>query len=997
MLNTFKFRQVWRSRRIAYHNPLLPNPVCRKPTASLTHLRRTHTSQPMPMTKKMATAALPQALQSITATKITELKKQRALFETRKAELLNEANQQPDLREKVRILLEGVTKIQGFPSDGLDTTDKDDAELDWNDSPWEPTSRSRYRNIRRFIFQSKYDSSISSEMLSTWELELKRELDLRSVRHEHALFFSQLVTEWLANPNDPGADEGIEGSLEPVGREEMHEQRAQWEALVFEPAQTDTAAVECYLEQLFMQTRLSQQALKDLRNSVKTFSKDMLADQKAFTPSTLKWVTNGVISSDIFSPDKVSILKGFLENEDVAQEVSDVLNMRLAQLDTWKWGSEAIPIEMRRQLNGKYRVYMDEEVLDALFLQYIGVKWGVEFKRIFGTFFNSHAWKRNTPPIPKRDLERRQYFLHEDPKAEGGPQENLYKTRRDTFEESYFMSQLPSNEMQTTTYNSEESDLAASSSPLDRKHSLLHLLITEARVATTLHGQVTVLRSDFKWFGPSLPHSTLLTVMKFFHVPQVWLDFFQRFLEAPLKFVEDGPDAPARIRRRGVPMSHALSDVLGESLLFCMDYSVSKSADGAFLYRLHDDFWFWGPEKLCVCAWTAMTEFSKVMGIEFNEEKTGTARLFGKKPPSLRQETSSSESEDEDGDHADDMSISSSRSSIDYDALPVGDVRWGFLKLDEEAGRFIIDQSQVDEHIKELKHQLDACKSIFSWIKAWNSYFARFFVNNFGKPAMCFGREHVEMAVSTLQRIEHDLFTSPSNKYSSSSAPVRNAVDYLRLVIAERFNVHNIPSGVFYFPVELGGLDLSNPLIPFLAIRENMRKTPERILEKVFIEQEKEYSAAKERFEKRGPDHTGNFVLNTYRRRHGGRDGSSSPSSYQAPEKFMSLEEFNRHIEATSKHLVWAYQELLLCQDQISVNRTPELMSEQSRLGNSQDQKLPPISSDWYHMNMYWKWVAELYCKEMAERYGGLAVVEKGVVPLGVLKVLREGKVKWQG
>ncbi|QSS59512.1 RT-like superfamily domain-containing protein [Histoplasma capsulatum] len=125
-------------------------------------------------------AALPQALQSITATKITELKKQRALFESRKSALLKKADSQTDLRERVRILLEGVTKIQGFPGDGLDTSDKDDAERDWHDSSCDGSTRSRYRNIRRFLFQSKYDSSISSGTLSTWEEELKRDLDLRS-------------------------------------------------------------------------------------------------------------------------------------------------------------------------------------------------------------------------------------------------------------------------------------------------------------------------------------------------------------------------------------------------------------------------------------------------------------------------------------------------------------------------------------------------------------------------------------------------------------------------------------------------------------------------------------------------------------------------------------------------------------------------------------------------------------------------------------------------
>ncbi|KAK2801455.1 hypothetical protein FQN51_005349 [Onygenales sp. PD_10] len=944
----------------------------------------------------MSSNALPHALQSITATKITELNKQRALYESRKAAILNEADQQPNLREKVRVLLEGVTRIKGFPDDGLDKTDNEDetSHFEFESDLWD---RSGYRNIRRFLLQSKYDSSISQAMLLQWEEKLKRELELRSIKHEHALFFSRLVTEWLENPNESTTrkgDDTVGGSFESVGRKEMHEQRAQWEKLVFEPAETDPVAIERYLNNLFTSTRLSEQALKDLRKEVKAFSKEVLTTQDAFNTTSLKWVTRGVIDSDIFSPEKVNSLKIFLQNDDVAQEVADVLNMRLAQLDTWSWGSEAIPVEMRRQLNGKYRVFMDEDILDALFAQYVGVRWGVKFKSLFKQFFNSHAWKSNSQAIPKSDLERRQYFLHDDPIANWSTNPSaawsVDATRRRMYESDYFMSQLRMSESAARPAY-DEGDRAGS--PLALKHSLLHLLITEARLNTTLYGEMTVLRSDFKWFGPSLPHSTLLAVMKFFDMPEIWLSFLVRFLEAPLKFVHDGPNAPIRVRRRGVPMSHAISDLLGESLLFCMDFAVNQKADGAFLYRLHDDFWFWGQEKLCVRAWKAMTEFSEVMGIEFNEEKTGTARLVSKDRGRSHREASSPEiSESEDSD--DDMSSASSESDTELDVLPEGDVRWGFLKLDEEAGRFIIDQAQVDEHIKELRHQLGACKSVFSWIQAWNTYMARFFSNNFGKPARCFGREHIEMVISTLQRIEHELFTSQDNS-SPNAHQITNVTDYLRHIIARRFNMHDLPDGFFYFPVELGGLDLRNPLIPSLAMREDMKITPERILEKAFIADEKLYVAAKELFEKKGPNRRFTDADYSIRLRHG---PSATPSrSNSDPSAFMSLEEYNKYIEITSSKLEDAYSRLLSCPAEMSVDRTPELQAEQSRIMRSHTDTTMPLSSRWNNMTPYWRWVAELYREEMTRRYGGLAVVERGVVPLGVVKVLKEGKVKWQG
>jgi hypothetical protein len=33
----------------------------------------------------------------------------------------------------------------------------------------------------------------------------------------------------------------------------------------------------------------------------------------------------------------------------------------------------------------------------------------------------------------------------------------------------------------------------------------------------------------------------------------------------------------------------------------------------------------------------------------------------------------------------------------------------------------------------------------------------------------------------------------------------------------------------------------------------------------------------------------------------------------------------------------------------------------------------------------------------MKERFGGLSVVDKGLLPIGMVNLFRSGKVKWQG
>ena len=405
-------------------------------------------------------------------------------------------------------------------------------------------------------------------------------------------------------------------------------------------------------------------------------------------------------------------------------------------------------------------------------------------------------------------------------------------------------------------------------------------------------------------------------------------------------------------------MSHSLSDCFGEVVLFCMDYAVNQSTEGAVLYRLHDDFWFWGHEETCVTAWEAMTEFTEMMGLEFNEEKTGTVQLGEISGVSRScQHSPSSDAEPGSPSKSDSMSMSGSSDAEDSQTtLPAGEIRWGFLKLDSQEGRFIIDQSQVDSHIAELQTQLSSCKSIFTWVQAWNSYFARFFGNNFAKPSICFGRSHIDMAISTLSRIERTLFPD-------------GVTAHLRDIISARYPTIDLPEGFFYFPIELGGLELQNPYIPLLAMREDIKQTPRRLLEKAFLLDEAEYHSVKEVFDARSYFH------------------NRSPS----------LEEYMRYPESRSTHLLNAYKDLIRVPEEVEIDRTLALHSSQLGLDQYRAERSAIISSYWTFMSPYWRWVAELYHADVVRKYGRLAAVDREFMPVGVVKTLKEGRFRWRG
>lgn len=240
---------------------------------------------------------------------------------------------------------------------------------------------------------------------------------------------------------------------------------------------------------------------------------------------------------------------------------------------------------------------MNEEIMQALLLHFIEMKWAVHIKAVFTTFFHSGAWKQST----RRSLDasarrrRRDYGLEIEsghgqnvgnegswgvrrPPGKTQQSANVRNERRERYQSDYLLSQLPTAlEVINDKYQDDDGNEKDNiKNPISIKQSILHLISTETLVNARLHGYFTTLQSNFTRFGPSLPHATIVAVLRFFGVSEFWLTFMEIFLKAPLKFVHDGPNAQAQIGQCGVPIQHRLGDALGEDVLFCLDFAVNK-------------------------------------------------------------------------------------------------------------------------------------------------------------------------------------------------------------------------------------------------------------------------------------------------------------------------------------------------------------------------------------------------------------------------------------
>ena len=306
-----------------------------------------------------------------------------------------------------------------------------------------------------------------------------------------------------------------------------------------------------------------------------------------------------------------------------------------------------------------------------------------------------------------------------------------------------------------------------------------------------------------------------------------------------------------------------------------------------------------------------MQKYGSLLGFSFNMKKTGVVCVGGPIHPSL----------------------------------PVGTsgCQWGFLKLDGDKGRFVIDQSSVDVHIAELRRQLAATKSVFGFVNAYNKYL-KFFQRNFGDPAHCFGRVHADEVIETYSRIQKELFPMTGG----------SIIRCIQQMIEERFGVRDVPSGWFYFPTSRGGLEVWNPIVDFLSVRNNLKEEPNT------------FYALKEDDEK---EYTSLFMAWK----------SGEGSSNNVTKNFLT---FDQYIEGRETRLPgWrdAYKDL-----QKAPNTSYITLS--SRITDDLDD----CCLDDYH-----RWNAALYAEEIFRRFGTLTIVEPTLIPVGMVSVFKSSKIQW--
>ena len=184
-------------------------------------------------------------------------------------------------------------------------------------------------------------------------------------------------------------------------------------------------------------------------------------------------------------------------------------------------------VEPRRQLNGKYRIMMDEDILQAIFLHYIGITWSVLVKKTLRDVIRyTSVWKHNID-ISQEESDKRRFYLREHRSDRFG---NVKKNRQETYRCDFFLSQVPSSVYEGAGGYDDDEDYgdhddddetdAPGKSPKQIKQHLLRQLATGVLIQKSLDGEVAAVQSDFQWFPTSISHSILHAVMEFVGIPE---------------------------------------------------------------------------------------------------------------------------------------------------------------------------------------------------------------------------------------------------------------------------------------------------------------------------------------------------------------------------------------------------------------------------------------------------------------------------------------------
>ncbi|KXS22426.1 hypothetical protein M427DRAFT_40308 [Gonapodya prolifera JEL478] len=604
------------------------------------------------------------------------------------------------------------------------------------------------------------DATVSEKDLMRWMERMQKEIAKGRQRADYTRLFGRILTEWL-DANSDDHEQANEWELEDLGNPDTERDKFMEKLeLLTEPVPEgsyDLAVVDDMFSGMESQ-------LATLRNSVASFFRN---EAKSKVDSReLETSANAILgNNDLVGRQQRAVLQDIIDSDEIRNEYSGCITILLDRFSEWDW-KRSDPKRMRviRSRAGKHRAFLNEDVITALLLQIVGIRWSVSFHKSLETFWNSMSAEFTKNPT-------------------SGVKWNSINYSRSQKREALFLSAMPADSSRVVSGGYGRS---GETSP---RESLLQLVAVELQLvkqASAPNALNTVLACDIKDFGPSVPHPVLLKLLEKIGVPAPWIGFYEKFL-TPTVLMGTTP----QVLRRGLPAAHTLSHVGAELLLLGLDCAVLRASKGhVHLHRIMDDMYMWHHRPAVLnAAWQAANAYLKRCGLQMNGDKCGSVVIPGNNA------TTNSASPRTGGD------------------LPAGPVRWGALTL-RETGEWLPDETTVTRVQKALDQKLASSSTILGAVNAFNSA-VRSLVKALGNPSIALGKNHLNGVIKVVVDV------------ATKSGGSGGIIGFLKQKVTDKFlrdepeGTLDLPDAWFHWPILAGGLALVCPQITLAALRDS--------------------------------------------------------------------------------------------------------------------------------------------------------------------------------
>lgn len=259
------------------------------------------------------------------------------------------------------------------------------------DNPIPEETRDQLSEFVTWIQLDDPDSQLffgSEHLIKHWIERLITDINSKIEKCDYACLYAKVMTQYM---DTNAIDLDLEDSGASTDKQKTMEEFSQ--RIFTTPKNFDGDKFGNFLQTILPNEGLIVQ----IRECVSTFCQSFPQIYDA-NPDELKLCLEGLIAEDLLGPQKAAIFSDLKNNEVAIREASTLIKSLIDKFGEWTW-PEPVHVDFRRNIAGRYRAYMDEDVITALFLQYIGARWSIYLKEQFKTLYSSKIWIRGTGSI----------------------------------------------------------------------------------------------------------------------------------------------------------------------------------------------------------------------------------------------------------------------------------------------------------------------------------------------------------------------------------------------------------------------------------------------------------------------------------------------------------------------------------------------------------------------------------------------------------------------